>query len=69
MALAGKPPAGQILHVDGEVNGMLRVIDVWETPEAFATFAQTQLGPAMQKLGIDIEIPGPQWFPVTTVLK
>jgi heme-degrading monooxygenase HmoA len=33
-------------------DGGLLVVDVWESPEAFAAFAQEQMGPAAEKVGL-----------------
>ena len=70
MGLSG-PPAGQVLHIEGPMDGGLRVVDVWESQEAFDTFVATQLAPAVQRLGIpfpaDLQ-PKLAW-PVTGVLK
>jgi hypothetical protein len=48
------PPAGFIAHsarVDGDT---LRVVDIWESPEAFGAFAESRLGPTIaQTLGED----------------
>ncbi|MFV8132739.1 hypothetical protein [Streptomyces syringium] len=44
------PVPGLLAHASGPVEGGWRVIDVWESPEAFETFA-TVLGPIMADLG------------------
>jgi hypothetical protein len=66
--LGGKPPAGQILHVEGPMEGGgTRGMDVWESREALEDFVQTRLGPLMQRMGIIP--PPPTIWPVTTILK
>ena len=48
----GEPAASGIFHVvadDGK--GGLFICDVWETPEAFQTFVDTKIGPAMASIG------------------
>ena len=67
-----KPPAGQILHIEGPMEGGgLRVVDVWESEEAFTTFIRDQLMPAVQRLGIPFPenlMPTAAWS-VSAVLK
>ena len=51
MDTRGKPPAGLILHTGGpDDNGDLRVVDIWESVEAFQTFASERLGPTIAQL-------------------
>lgn len=50
--LGGKSPAGQILHTAGPMDGGWRVVDVWESQEAFNTFYQEGLSAAAQKHGM-----------------
>jgi heme-degrading monooxygenase HmoA len=45
MQLGGELPEGAIFHAAGEHEGGLRVVDVWESDEAFDAFAQSQIGP------------------------
>ena len=40
-------PDGLLAHTSAEVDGVLRVIDIWESREKFDAFAQAHLGPAM----------------------
>jgi hypothetical protein len=50
----GGPGApGGIFHWVTEVNGGLRITDVWESREAFENFAREQIGPYAQEVGID----------------
>lgn len=42
-------PAGLIVHVAGRHNGGVRIIDVWESEEAHAKFAQERLMPAVSR--------------------
>lgn len=42
-------PAGLIVHVAGPHNGGVRIIDVWESEEAHAKFAQERLMPAVSR--------------------
>lgn len=51
MDTRGNPPAGLILHTGGPVdNGDLRVVDIWESAEAFQTFVAERLGPAIAQI-------------------
>src|SRR5688572_16747752 len=48
-------PTGGIAHLswfDGDDNHNM---DVWESEEAFAAFGEDRLGPAMAKVGVDVE--------------
>jgi hypothetical protein len=50
----GDPPDGLIAHTarfDGET---LKILDIWESPEAFGAFAESRLGPGIaETLGED----------------
>jgi hypothetical protein len=48
------------LSTSGPSDTGFRVIDVWESEEAFARFGET-LGPIMQQLGLDAT---PKVYPV-----
>jgi hypothetical protein len=55
----GSPPAGLIVHTGGPVaDGELRVVDVWESREAFETWVSERLGPAIAEVMGD-EAPRP----------
>jgi hypothetical protein len=41
------PPAGLLFHCASVVPGGMHVRDVWESAEAFQSFAEHTLGPAM----------------------
>jgi hypothetical protein len=41
----GRPPAGCLFHVAGQTDAGFRVVDVWESAEAFQMFAEEQIGP------------------------
>ena len=49
--LGNNPAEGQIFHLEGPMEGGMRVVDVWESPEAFQAFAQGRLAAAFQKAG------------------
>jgi hypothetical protein len=53
MQLGGKPAPHGIFHVAGPMEGGgMRIVDVWESQDAFEQFAQEQIGPITQKHGI-----------------
>ena len=48
----GDDPAGLILHTASATDGgKVRIIDIWESEDAFRRFEQGQLMPAMERLG------------------
>jgi len=47
---AGGP--GALFHWVSETDGGIRVIDVWQTKEAFEKFTQEKIGPITQLVGI-----------------
>ena len=55
------PPAGLIVHVAGEVDGGTRIIDVWESEQAYEEFVTTRLRPASERVraGRDMAAPAP----------
>ena len=71
LGFTDRAPAGQILHIEGPMEGGYRVVDVWESQEVFQTFVQEQLGPAFARAGLTLPAdlqPKAVW-PVTAVLK
>lgn len=50
-ALVEPPPAGLILHVAGPTDEGFRIIDVWESEQAWERFRGEQLAPAIAALG------------------
>jgi hypothetical protein len=46
------PPAGGIFHIAGFTGGTLRVVDIWESQQAFEKFQKDRLEAAVQKAGI-----------------
>jgi hypothetical protein len=46
------PPAGGIFHVAGFNSGSLRVLDIWDSQQAFEKFQKDRLTAAVQKAGI-----------------
>ncbi len=68
MGVDADPPAGMIVHVHFEEAGRVRIVDVWESAQAHATFVEERLAPAMAKVaaahGMDLAQMGE---PVTSV--
>ncbi len=65
LAAHSDPPAGLLIHTGGEMEGGMRVIDVWESEEAFNTFREERLGPAVAAVvGEEAMAAGP---PPTTI--
>jgi hypothetical protein len=48
----GATPPGAISHWVAETDEGLRVVDVWETQEAYDQFAAEQIGPFTAEVGI-----------------
>ena len=48
----GPGPSGAVSHFATMTDSGLRVVDVWETKEQFETFAQEQIAPFSQEVGI-----------------
>jgi hypothetical protein len=48
----GPTPPGALFHWATQTDGGFRVTDVWETQEAFQAFAEQQIGPQTQKVGL-----------------
>ena len=46
-------PPGCIVHTASEVDGQVRIVDVWESQEALDEFFQNTLGPAFGKAGVE----------------
>lgn len=61
-----KPPAGAIFHVAGFTAGTLRVLDIWDSQQAFETFQKDRLASALQKAGITSQ-PKVQFYPVHNI--
>jgi hypothetical protein len=52
------PPDGLIAHTARLDGDTLKILDVWESPEAFGAFAESQLGPTIgETLGEDAPPP------------
>ena len=71
MDTSGNPPAGLILHTGGPLdNDEIRVVDVWESAEAFQTFAAERLGPTIARvMGDDAPTPSVEIRDLYDVIK
>jgi hypothetical protein len=56
------PVGGLLAHIAGPAQTGFRVVDVWESEEAFRAFGE-QLMPILQELGVEGE---PQIYPAHT---
>ncbi|MEX0746246.1 MAG: hypothetical protein WD118_11645 [Phycisphaeraceae bacterium] len=52
MDLGGKTAPGGIFHWVAETEDGFRVVDVWETSEAYDQFAQEKIGPITAEVGL-----------------
>ena len=69
MNLDGKPAPNAIFHVAGPTNaGGWRVVDVWETAEAFDDFSKNKIMPLAMKHGLK-QPPKVDVWPVHNILK
>jgi hypothetical protein len=53
----GGPAAGLIVHTASEVDGKVRIVEVWESRQYFDEFVQSKLGPALANLGVEMDPP------------
>jgi hypothetical protein len=53
------PVKGLLVHIAGQGPNGFRVVDVWESEEAFRSFGE-KLGPIMKAIGIDAQ---PEIYP------
>ena len=52
LGLDDEPPSGGLFHIAGFDGGALRVIDVWDSQEAFEGFMGERLQSAVQEAGL-----------------
>lgn len=50
-------PSGCMIHTASEVDGRVRIVDVWESRQHIDDFFNNTLGPAFAKLGLEGEQP------------
>ncbi len=60
-AAGAEPPPGRLHHVAAANGSNVRVVDIWEPPQAFEAFGQT-LMPILQ--GAGVTLPPPEIAPV-----
>ena len=53
----GGPVAGLIVHTASEVDGKVRIVEVWESQQHIDEFVQSKLVPVFQGLGVNAEPP------------
>jgi heme-degrading monooxygenase HmoA len=51
----GATPPGAISHWVAKTDDGMRVVDVWESREAFERFAQEKIGPYSREVGLESE--------------
>ena len=52
LGLDANPPAGGILHAAAVTDEGVEICDVWQTEQAFTSFLEQRLLPAVSELGI-----------------
>lgn len=50
-------PPGCIVRTASAVDGKVRVVEVWESQQHIDEFFRSKLGPAFQKLGVEMDPP------------
>jgi hypothetical protein len=64
MGVDGNPPDGMLVHIHFEQDGRVRVVDVWDSREAYEAFLDARLMPAMQAVlrrnGVEEAPPQPE---------
>jgi len=50
-------PPGCIVHTASEVDGRVRIVDVWESRQHIDEFFQAKLGPAFAEVGMEGDRP------------
>jgi hypothetical protein len=63
LGLDKNPPVGAIFHVAGFTTSGLRVLDIWDSQQAFERFQKERLAATVQKVGITGQ-PNVQFLPV-----
>jgi quinol monooxygenase YgiN len=55
--VGGTAPPGFILHTASEVDGKVRIVEVWESRQHIDEFFQSKLSPVLAKLGAEMDPP------------
>jgi hypothetical protein len=58
--IENNPPDGWIAHSAQDAGGTIKVVDIWESPDAFGAFAESRLGPAIAEALGDDAPPAPE---------
>ena len=53
----GGASPGLIVHTASEVNGKVRIVEVWESQHHLDEFVQSKLTPVLEKLGVEADAP------------
>jgi hypothetical protein len=53
LGVLSDPPEGLIVHTHFAEGGRIRIIDVWDSAQAFDTFRDGRLMPTMEKVAAD----------------
>jgi hypothetical protein len=68
LGLDADAPAGGLFHVSGEDGGTLRILDIWESEDAWNQFFGSRLTAALQATGLmDKGQPNVRVYPVHNV--
>ncbi|GEM_PF-919905 len=63
MNVRNDPPPGLIIHTAYEEGGAVKVVDVWESEDAFREFAGGRLAQALQRFAADRGLQLPEGGP------
>jgi hypothetical protein len=63
-APADWPVEGLVAHIAGQGPNGFRVVDVWESEEAFGRFGET-IVPILEDLGVDVQ---PEVYPTVALV-
>jgi hypothetical protein len=66
LGLDESPPDGGMFHLAGPGDGAWRVVDVWESQEAFERFMGERLQAVVQEIGLQGQ-PDLEFFPLHNV--
>jgi len=53
----GGTAPGLIVHTAAEVDGKVRIVEVWESRQHLDEFVQAKLGPVLAELGVEMDQP------------
>jgi hypothetical protein len=65
---SGQAPPNALFHWVAKTDDGVRVVDVWETKEAYEQFAREQIGPYTQQVGISAP-PETTYYEIHNVIK